>query len=124
ADTDQMGMVYHSKYLEWFECGRTELLREIGYPYSRLESEKIYLPVIEAMIKYRKPAQYDQLITVVTHIKEIPKSKFKIDYKIYDNGKNVLLAEGYTVHSFINDSKKPTRVPQKFRNTIEKYFNK
>jgi len=119
-----MGYVYYTNYIEWFECGRTELLRDIGYPYSQMETDNIYLPVVEVYARYRKPAQYDKMITVVSCIKEIPKPKIKIEYRIFDEKQKVLLAEGYTIHTFLNESKKPTKVPQKFLNFINKYFDK
>jgi acyl-CoA thioester hydrolase len=56
ADTDQMGFAYYARYLEWFEVGRTEMLRALGLPYAEIEKQKIALPVLEVYCKYRKPA--------------------------------------------------------------------
>ena len=70
ADTDQMKVVYHGKFLEYFEVGRTALIRSLGLPYAELESRGILLPVIEAYAKYRKPARYDDLLSVEAVVSE------------------------------------------------------
>src|SRR5690606_40925921 len=69
-ETDQMGVVYHVNYMNWFEIGRTELIRELGLPYKRLEEQGLLLPVIELESKFRAPAKYDDEITVWTRIVE------------------------------------------------------
>ena len=79
ADTDQMKVVYHGKYLEYFEVGRAALIRSLGLPYSELETRGIHLPVIEAFAKYRKPARYDDLLSVEAIVSELPKATLKID---------------------------------------------
>jgi acyl-CoA thioester hydrolase len=121
ADTDQMKVVYHGKYLEYFEVGRAALIRSLGLPYSELESRGILLPVIEAFAKFKKPAHYDDLLTVEAIVSELPKVTLKIDYQIFRNGEEEPLAEGYTVHSFLNvTTGKPTRPPSYFIQIIEK----
>jgi len=123
ADTDQMGIVYHSHYLEWFEAGRAELFREMGIPYTEIEKRGTVLPVIEAHLKFKRPARYDQILKIVTMLKEIPKVKLKIFYNIYDENYKNLLVDGYTVHSFINSKGKPTRVPFWLKRVFEEKFN-
>jgi acyl-CoA thioester hydrolase len=121
ADTDQMKVVYHGKYLEYFEVGRAALIRSLGLPYSELESRGILLPVIEAFAAYRKPARYDDLLSIETVISELPAAKLKIEYRVFRIDEKEPLAEGYTIHSFLNvASGKPTRPPHYFTQILEK----
>ena len=112
ADTDQMHFVYNGKYLEYFEVGRTEMLREIGLAYSVIENKGYQLPVLETFVKFISPAFYDDILTVESFMKECPSFKIRIDYKIYRKINNSLVAEGYTEHVFIKEqTKKPSRLP-------------
>jgi acyl-CoA thioester hydrolase len=121
ADTDQMKVVYHGKYLEYFEVGRSALIRSLGMPYSELEARGILLPVIEVYAKYRKPARYDELLWVESFVTEIPQATLKIEYRICCEDEKNLLVEGYTVHSFLNTSTgKPMRAPSYFVQILEK----
>jgi len=121
ADTDQMKVVYHGKYLEYFEVARTALIRSLGLPYSELESRGIFLPVIEAFAKYRKPACYDDLLSIEATVSELPKATLKIDYQVFRDREEEPLAEGYTIHSFLNVATgKPIRPPSYFMQIIEK----
>jgi acyl-CoA thioester hydrolase len=124
ADTDQMKVVYHGKYLEYFEVGRSALIRSLGMPYSELEDRGILLPVVEVHAKYRKPARYDELLLIESFVTEIPQATLKIEYRICLGSEENLLVEGYTVHSFLNTStSKPTRAPSYFVQILEKAMN-
>jgi acyl-CoA thioester hydrolase len=113
ADTDQMRVVYHGKYLEYFELGRSDLIRTLGLPYSQLESDGIFLPVVEAFARYRRPAHYDEVLAVESEVKELPAASLRIDYRVFRDGEHDVLAEGYTLHSFLNaKTGKPTRAPK------------
>jgi acyl-CoA thioester hydrolase len=121
ADTDQMKVVYHGKYLEYFELGRSALIRSLGLPYSELEARGILLPVIEAFARYRKPARYDDLLIVESTIEAMPQATLKIEYQIFHESENDVLVEGYTLHSFLTASTgKPTRPPSYFVHILEK----
>ncbi len=125
ADTDKMGIVYNGKYLEYFEVGRTELLRSTGLPYSELEKSGYQLPLIQAHVNYKKPAVYDDLLEIKAVVSEIYSAKVHIDYVITRNGETDLIATGYTDHMFINaESKRPTKPPEKYIKALEPYFNK
>lgn len=114
AHTDKMGVVYYGRYFEFYEAGRNEFLRKLGYPYSKIESQNIILPVIEANSKYFAPARYDDEISLFTMLKNIPSVRIKLDYLI-ENSKKEKLAEGYTIHSFVNaNTMKPIRPPADF----------
>jgi acyl-CoA thioester hydrolase len=121
ADTDKMGITYHGKYFEWFEVGRTEMLREIGFPYTQLEKEGFGLPVIEAHCRYHRAATYDQLLRVVSTVKALPRVTIRIDYKIY-NDTQELLVDGYTTHPFIGKAGKPVRAPKSLLEVLQPYF--
>ena len=115
ADTDQMQFVYNGKYLEYFEAGRTEMLREIGLPYNVLEKKGYQLPVLEAHIKYHRPAFYDDIIIIKSVLKEFPSLKIHIDYELIRKETNEVIAEGYTIHIFMNQkTKKLVRPPDFF----------
>lgn len=113
AHTDKMGVVNNVRYLEYFEAGRNDFLRKLGYPYTELEKENIGLPVIEAFAKYISSAKYDEVITVRTCLKNIPSVKFTIEYAILCNEK--IIVTGFTKHAFVNlELMKPVRPPEKF----------
>lgn len=121
ADTDQMKFVYYGKFFEYFEQGRSDLLREVGLPYPRIEAMGLYLPVIEAHAKYRRPAHYDDLLHIVTIFREMPVARIRLEYEVVKEGETELIAEGYTLHTFVNAATgKPTRAPAQFLEAIEK----
>jgi acyl-CoA thioester hydrolase len=112
ADTDQMRFVYYGKYFEYFEQGRSDLLRSIGLPYGEIEKHGIWLPVIEASAKYRKSARYDEMMIIETSVTELPVARIRIEYRVFREGESEPLVEGYTIHGFVNATTgKPTRVP-------------
>ncbi len=112
AETDMMGIVYHANYLPWFEIGRTQLLREQGVPYRELEADGYRLPVLEAAVKYLRPALYDDTLTVITKLREKPLLRIRIEYEIFRG--NELLVTGHTLHAFIDREGRPVRPPPVF----------
>jgi acyl-CoA thioester hydrolase len=123
ADTDQMKMVYYGRYFEYFESGRSDLLRQVGLPYPDIEAMGYFLPVIEAHAKYHKSARYDDLIAITTILREKPQARIRLEYRVHNVHSGELLAEGYTIHSFVNAvTQKPTRAPDRFREVIEDAF--
>lgn len=121
ADTDQMRVVHHAKFLEYFEIARSDLLRSLGMGYGEVERNGFFLPVIEVHARYKSPAYYDDLITVETVMRERPGVKMKIDYEAKRG--NVLLATGYTVHGFIDsETGRPVRAPAFFDTLVAGYF--
>jgi len=124
ADTDKMQFVYNGKYLEYFEVGRTEFLRHMGLAYSEIEKGGHQLPLIEANLKYKKPAVYDDLLDVEVNVSTPYSAKVHIEYKITHHETGDLICEGYTSHIFIHaDSKKPTRPPKIYVEKLGKYFS-
>jgi acyl-CoA thioester hydrolase len=104
-ETDQMGVVHHANYLHWFEKARTEYLREQGVSYRELEEKGVILPVAKVNCNYQQPAHYDDLVEVITKIKELKRVKISFEYKVKRNDK--LLVTGETIHSFVNEDFKP-----------------
>ena len=124
ADTDQMKMVYYAKYFEYFEQGRSDLLRQIGLPYPEIERMGFYLPVVEAFASYKKPARYDDLLNVKITVRDIPQARIRIEYELVNEETRELLADGYTIHSFVNAaSSKPARAPAFFLEKFSAAFN-
>ncbi|MDH4070402.1 MAG: acyl-CoA thioesterase [Ignavibacteria bacterium] len=123
ADTDQMRMVYYGKFFEYFEQGRSDLLRSIGLSYGQFEEMGYFLPVIEAHAVYRKSARYDDLLNVATHLREMPVARVRLDYEVMRE--NDVIVEGHTVHSFVTASTgKPTRAPARFLEAVEQAMRK
>ncbi|MEL1243932.1 thioesterase family protein [Flavobacterium sp. DGU11] len=101
AETDQMGVVYHGNYAQYFEMGRVEWLRNLGLSYSFMEKNGIMLPVVSLTINYKKPARYDDLLTVRTIFKKQSSVKIEFDYEIYSE-MGELLTTGNSVLVFVN----------------------
>lgn len=123
ADTDKMQFVYNGKYLEYFEVGRTELLRSLGLPYSEIEKAGYQLPLLETGIQYKKPAYYDDVLEIEAGISEIYTAKVHIEYTVRRKSNNEVITTGFTDHIFIReDNKKPTRPPKIYINALKQYF--
>ena len=124
ADTDQMKVAYYAKFFEYFEQGRADLLRRIGLPYGELEQMGYHLPVVEAHAKYLKSARYDDELIVKTIINDLPQVRVRIEYELKNNATKELLAQGYTVHSFVSaETLKPTRAPDRFTELMSDVLN-
>ena len=111
ADTDQAGVVYYGRYAEWMEIGRTEWLRQAGRPYPQVEAEGLHLPVLELHVIYRVAARYDMLVEIETRCSAPRKTRLRFDYVIREADTDTVLAEGHTLHAFVDDANKPTRPP-------------
>ena len=107
ADTDAMGVVYHTNYIKWFEVGRTELLRNMGYPYSEMEKAGIMLPVVECNCIYKAPAVYDDLLEVTARIAKIKAATIILEYEIHKQETGELLVTGMTKHAITDTRFKP-----------------
>ena len=101
AETDQMQYAYYGNYLEYFEVGRAEMMREHGLTYKQIEENGYHMPVSEAFVKYKSPAFYDELLEIETKVELLPKLKVHIDHQIKSAERDVLIAEGYVELVFI-----------------------
>ena len=112
ADTDQMGVVYYGNYGKLYEIGRTEMIREMGFPYKELENNGVVMPVYSVESKYRKVITYDELISIETTVKELPTAKMKFHHRIF-NEDGTLAHEAVVVLVFMDmKSKKLIRAPE------------
>jgi acyl-CoA thioester hydrolase len=115
AETDQMGVVYHSNYIVWFEVGRVELLRQLGFSYHDMEKQDdTHIAVVDVRCRYKAPARYDDLITVRTRLIHVRDSLLHFGYELVRDADEKLLAEGETVHIVINAAFRRVHLPQKY----------
>jgi len=115
AETDQMGVVYHSNHLIWFEVGRVELMRSMGFSYRDMEREDgRYIAVAEVKCRYRAPVYYDEEIVVRTRLKSVRESVVIFSYELTRAGNGTLLAEGETTHIVTDANMKIAALPEKY----------
>jgi acyl-CoA thioester hydrolase len=119
ADCDPFNVVYYANYFTLFERGRTELFRDMGIPYSNIEKQGVYVPVSDTRCTYKRSARYDDLLQIETGVQQIKRASLTIAYRITRNDE--LLAEGYTIHAFVNSEGRPQRIPPGIIETIEAY---
>lgn len=119
AETDQMGIVYHSNYYVWFDMGRTEFMRALGYDYRSLENQGLMLPILETHCYYKKAAKYDDVITVRTMLHELKGVRIMFKYEVYNN-QGELIAYGSTSQAFVNRGLKPINIKKTFPQVYEK----
>jgi acyl-CoA thioester hydrolase len=119
AETDQMGVVYHSNHLVYFEVGRVELMRQMGFTYRDMERDDgLFIAVAEARCRYRAPVYYDEEVVVRTRIKAVRESVIKFSYELARANTGALLAEGETTHVVTNSEMKVSTLPPKYLNVL------
>jgi acyl-CoA thioester hydrolase len=122
GETDQMGYVYYGFYAMYYEVGRVESLRQLGVTYKEIEAMGVFMPVLENKSTYLSPARYDELLTIVTTIKDKPSVKIRFEYEIF-NEANKLINKGETLLAFIDkNTNRPCRPPQAMENVLEPFF--
>ncbi|HLW83853.1 MAG TPA: thioesterase family protein [Candidatus Sulfotelmatobacter sp.] len=115
AETDQMGVAYHSNHLIWFEVGRVELMRQMGFSYRDMEREDcLFIAVAEAHCRYRAPVRYDEEVIVRTRLKDVRKSVVVFSYELVHAESRARLAEGETAHVVTNADMKVASLPDKY----------
>jgi len=116
AETDQMGVVYHSNYIIWFEVGRVEMLRSLGFTYREMEQQDgTHLAVVEARCRFKAPALYDDLILIRTRLVNVRDSLLHFTYEVVRDEDGALLAEGETIHLVVDAEFKRMALPEKYR---------
>jgi acyl-CoA thioester hydrolase len=113
AETDQMGVVYHGNYAQYFEMGRVEWLRNLGISYKWMEENGVMLPVVSLELNYKKPARYDDVLRIKTKLKSQSTVKIEFDYEIY-NEQNQLLTTGYSMLVFVDMKTGRPIIPPKY----------
>jgi len=123
AETDQMNVVYHGNYAQYFETARAESIRELGFTYKEMEAMDIIMPIVEIHIKYIRPAHYDDLLTVKAILKELPTDhRIEFHHEVY-NEKEKLLTVGRAVLYFINSkTKERTKMPEVLYEKVKSFF--
>jgi acyl-CoA thioester hydrolase len=115
AETDQMGVVYHSNYIVWFEVGRVEMLRQLGFTYREMEKQdSTHIAVVEVRCRFKSPALYDDFIVVRTCLLNVRDSLLHFGYEIMRDTDGTLLAEGETVHLVVGSDFKRMQLPDKY----------
>ena len=115
AETDQMGVVYHSNYIIWFEVGRVEMMRQLGFVYSDMEkNDDIHIAVADVHCRFKSPALYDDLLTVRTRLVNVRGSVLHFGYEIVRSDDGKILAEGESVHISVNSKFERIHLPQKY----------
>jgi acyl-CoA thioester hydrolase len=113
ADCDPMRIMYYAGYFRLFEIGRAELFRHLGHPFPEYIARGLYLGVIEATCRYRRPARYDDLLTIRAGVAEVGRARLEIAYEVLRGDE--LLVSGSTVHAVIDEDGRPQRIPAEFR---------
>jgi acyl-CoA thioester hydrolase len=115
AETDQMGVVYHANHFVWFEIGRVELLRQLGFSYKDMEQQdNCFIAVVDARCRYKAPARYDDEIVVRTWLKNIRESVIHFGYELVRAEDQTILAEGETTHIVADAEMRKTVLPEKY----------
>lgn len=117
-----MESVYHSNYLVYFEMGRTEFMRSQGVCYREMEEEGFGLVVVDTHASFRKPAHYDDIITVRTILPAFSPVSIRFDYSVFlgEGLEGPLLCDGYTVMAFLDSQRRPRRIPKKYFDPIRR----
>lgn len=125
AETDQMGVVYHSNHFIWFEVGRVELLRQLGFSYREMEQkDQCFIAVVDARCRYKAPARYDDEIIVRTQLKNVRESVIHFGYELIRENDGLLLAEGETTHIVTDAEMKATALPSKYMDAFREAIGK
>lgn len=123
AETDQMNVVYYGNYAQYFEVGRVESIRQLGYTYKMLEDNGVIMPVVEMNVRYLRPATYDELLTIRSQIRELPHGYEMEFYQEVYNEQNKLLAAGKVILYFLDKATwKRTNIPMALKEKLEPYF--
>ena len=110
AETDQMGIVHHSVYPIWFECGRTELMKSHGLPYDELEKMGVMLPLLKVSVTFKYPLRYGETVIIKTSLAESSKVRLLVAYHVYSEGNDRLCALGFTEHAWTTSDLKPVNL--------------
>ena len=117
AETDRMNVVYHSNYFVWFETARIDMLDKIGMPYREIESNGFHLPVLTANAEYKRPAFFDDRLSIHLYMRDKPRARFQLYYEVQRD--DTLLATGATSHGFMDENGKGLRPPEDFLTKID-----
>ena len=122
GETDRMGYVYYGNYATYLEVARVEALRSLGCNYRAMEEGGVMMPVLQSNVHYLKPAFYDEELSIVTTVPEMPSARIRFEYEIF-NEHRVLIAQAQTVLAFIDrKTGRPCRLPSALKNSLSAFF--
>jgi len=125
AETDQMGVVYHANHFIWFEVGRVELFRQLGFSYREMEeNDRCFIAVVDVRCRYKAPVRYDDEVIVRTHLKNVRESLVHFGYELVRAGDGILLAEGETTHIVTDANMKTRAIPEKYAKAFREAMNR
>jgi len=123
ADTDAMGIVYHTNYIRWFETGRSELFRDMGILIKDVVASGINLPLTQVYCHYHHPAHYDEIVNIETQISYLKRVSMKFKYVVLNQTSERVLAEGYTVHACTDRNGNVIRIPECITHMIQSFLS-
>jgi acyl-CoA thioester hydrolase len=124
AETDQMGVVYHGNYFEYFEVARAESIRQLGFTYADMEKLGVIMPVIEVQCRYLRPARYDDLLTVKVILKELPlHHEIRFFHEVYNEKQELLATANIILYFMEAKTMKRTGMPAQLLEAVQRYFN-
>ncbi|MEJ7739088.1 MAG: thioesterase family protein [Chitinophagaceae bacterium] len=125
AETDQMNVVYHGNYAQYFETARAESIRQLGFTYKEMEAMDIIMPLVEIHCKFIRPAHYDDLLTVKVVLKELPRDhRIEFHHEVYNEHKKLLTVGRVVLYFIHSKSKQKTTMPLALYDTLKPYFEK
>jgi acyl-CoA thioester hydrolase len=123
ADTDQMNIVYYGNYAQYFEVGRTESIRELGFTYKEMELMGVHMPVVSMEARFLRPAHYDDLITVKTILKELPEGhEISFHQEVYNEQKKLLTVGKVVLYFMDSHTGKRSRLPDALKEKLTPFF--
>lgn len=124
AETDQMGVVYHSNYFPYFESARAESIRQLGFSYADMEKMGVIMPIIEVQCRYIRPAIYDDLLTIKVILKELPvHHKIEFHHEVFNDKKELLATAKIILYFLESKTRKPTTMPEALSKKLKPYFS-
>ncbi|MCB0776132.1 MAG: acyl-CoA thioesterase [Chitinophagaceae bacterium] len=124
AETDQMGVVYHSNFFPYFESARAEAIREMGLTYADMEKQGVIMPIVEVQCRYLRPAVYDDLLTIKTILKELPKqSKIEFHHEVYNEKSDLLVTAKIILYFMHKETMTRTEMPELLTEKLQSYFD-
>lgn len=123
AETDQMGIVHHSVYAVWFEAARTEFGKQIKMTYGECEKRGVMLPLIGLECSFKKPAYYDDVVTIVAFVEKMTPVRLKVAYEVINKATNELLATGNTTHVWTNSERHPVNLKKTHPEIFKAYYD-
>ncbi|HET9826035.1 MAG TPA: thioesterase family protein [Chitinophagaceae bacterium] len=124
AETDQMGVVYHSNFFLYYEVSRAESIRQMGFTYADMEKMGVIMPVVEVQSRFLRPALYDDLLTIKTILKELPvHHKIEFHHEVYNENKELLATGRITLYFMEAGTMKRTTMPGELQKNLQPYFS-